>query len=295
VSPYENETYLVIEGNRRVAACKLIDAEASHGTPYSDEILGQVRELPVVIAEGTEEELFALQASLMGIRHVSGIKPWGGYQSAKLIADMRDRLGLSNQQVAQRLGLTVREALRRYKVFQALEQLRTDDTYGDLFDADKYPLFDEAIKVRPVREWLGWQDDTMRFGSIEELGDFYRLIFGETTDDGVAHLPKLTNYNQIRELRRILPHEEAKDALLNGDLPFQQCLAIALRNPEDHRRRRWVDPVRQATLALQDIPADELAELDPGDLMLIQTLIQVARRKVEQHTALADGGGAVAG
>ena len=49
----------------------------------------------------------------MGIRHVGGIKQWGGYQRAKLIADLRDEHDLEPGDIAEKLALSVVEVNRR--------------------------------------------------------------------------------------------------------------------------------------------------------------------------------------
>ena len=66
------------------------------GVEIAPEVLASLETLPTVVAEeeGPDEAWF--RASLMGIRHVSGINQWGGYQRASLIVMMRDKLGLSH-------------------------------------------------------------------------------------------------------------------------------------------------------------------------------------------------------
>src|SRR5215813_6587885 len=116
VRPYIHSTaqkYLVIEGNRRLAAVKWILEDNDAGVLVEQSVLNSIKDLPVIIAEkDLPNEIF--RASLMGIRHVSGTKEWGGYQRSKLIANMRDELKLEEAEIADRLGLQVQEINRRY-------------------------------------------------------------------------------------------------------------------------------------------------------------------------------------
>lgn len=128
--PHVEDRWVVIEGNRRLAAVRWILDDYDAGAEISESVLGSIRKLPVAIAEEEgPDEIF--RASLMGIRHVSGIDEWGGYQRAKLIAVMRDGLGLEAGEVAERLGLSTHEVNRRYRAFKALEQMLDDEEYGE--------------------------------------------------------------------------------------------------------------------------------------------------------------------
>ena len=86
VRPYSTdpERYVIVEGNRRVASVKWVLEDHAAGVAIDAAILSSLEKLPVIIVEeaGPDE---AFRASLMGIRHVSGIKEWGGYQRAKLM------------------------------------------------------------------------------------------------------------------------------------------------------------------------------------------------------------------
>lgn len=75
VRPYihSSNKWVVIEGNRRLAAIRWILEDNEAGVAIESSILSSLRSLPVVKAEmDGPNEVF--RASLMGIRHVSSIK-----------------------------------------------------------------------------------------------------------------------------------------------------------------------------------------------------------------------------
>ena len=148
-------SHLVIEGNRRVAALKQIAEEIGGGVEMPQSLVECMNRVPCLIVEAGEGGPF-FKETLMGIRHVGGIKEWGGYQRAKLIADLRDMHRLDPSDVAAKLGLTTREVNRRYRAFKALQQMRDDDEFADLAEPALYPIFHEAIAGVEIREWLGW-------------------------------------------------------------------------------------------------------------------------------------------
>ena len=160
--------YIVIEGNRRTAAVRWIHEDHAAGVEITQEVLASLEKLPTVVAEETgTDEVF--RASLMGIRHVSGINEWGGYQLARLIMMMRDKLGLEPSNVADRLGLSTHEVNRRYRAFKALVQLEDNEEFGEHTKAGLYPIFHEAVSLPAVRSWLEWNEDHAVFEGDDEL------------------------------------------------------------------------------------------------------------------------------
>ena len=92
VSKYSEdpERYLVIEGNRRVAAARWIQEDFAAGVAISEDVLQSISPFPVLLLENEGEDADIIRTSMMGIRHISGIKKWGGYQEAKLLVHLRD-------------------------------------------------------------------------------------------------------------------------------------------------------------------------------------------------------------
>ncbi|WP_010249526.1 hypothetical protein, partial [Acetivibrio cellulolyticus] len=80
--------YIVIEGNRRIAACKTIITESEKGRSISDIIIEQIKRLPVIelIEEDGDTEV---ENMIKGLRHISGPKEWGAYQKAAVIVSAR--------------------------------------------------------------------------------------------------------------------------------------------------------------------------------------------------------------
>lgn len=146
----------------------------------------------------------------MGVRHVSGISQWGGYQRAKLVVALKDNHNLSSANVADRLGMSAQEVNRRYRAFKALQQMQNDEEFGGAVKADMYPVFHEAVSLPVVREWLNWEENRGVFTNEDQLRNFYGLLTTNSDDRDHNRDPKITSYAQVRELRDILPNPEAK-------------------------------------------------------------------------------------
>ena len=289
VRKYEHleDRYLVIEGNRRLAALMWIRNDIDAGVEVSEDVVAMLSGIPVVVVSHEEEDPAFFEA-LMGVRHISGTKEWGGYQRAKLVVTLRDERNMEAKDIADRVGMTTHEVNRRYRAFKALEQMREHEDFGDYMTPTLYPLFHEAVSLPVVREWLGWQPNAARFANEDELVHFYTLI-SPAEMDGVRQEPKITRHSEVRELRSILPNEEAKGALLDERTPFVEALAIAKKGEFS---RTWTAKVEAAHSALQELGFREFKNLSGEDRERLQKISDLALEIIRSHEQLQSGEGA---
>lgn len=279
---YDTEYYVVLEGNRRVAALRWIYDDHKAGLNVPQSLLETLEALPIIIVEDELDSAF--YESLMGVRHVSGIKQWGGYQRASLIVTLRDKYDLSTSSVAERLGLSAQEVNRRYRAFKALQQMKEDEDFGDYATSSMYPLFHEAIALPNVREWLGWDEAGTTFINEEQLRNFYQLLTPiEETD--YSQEPKLTTYSHIRELKHIVPNAEARRVLLDQSASFFDAVSIAKR---EELSRSWRTQVAEAVESIQAIGVMSISELSSEDLQQLEEIRDVSSRVLEIHKKLLD-------
>ncbi len=270
--PHGENLYVVVEGNRRTAALKWIQQEIDGGLDAPETLGDTLSAVPVIVLEDVEDRGIAERSALMGIRHVSGIKQWGGYQRAKLVAEMKDRLGLSPQEVAQRLGMSSHEVFRRYRAFKALEQMREDGDHGEWANPEKYPIFHEALAVPLVREWLGWDEEDASFGDYSNLAHFYDLITPTPNEDGQKDSgAKIASYQDVRELRAILQNAEAKRVLLDPNKSLWDAISISRK---DELKAAWRSEIHSAIAALGNVGALELIDLSDEDIEGLENLQQ---------------------
>ena len=184
--------YVVIEGNRRVGAIKsLLDDHKNGEADLSAEVLASLQNLPVLVLE---EEDAAKQEHiarvLQGVRHVSGIRPWGPYQQAQIVAMMLDD-GKDMAEICETLGLPKKRINILRRSFYALAQMRADDDYGDKAKPALFSSFDEILRLPIVRDnWLEWDDEHNKFLNEEHRKMLYAWLVGSEDDDGNKHPPE---------------------------------------------------------------------------------------------------------
>ena len=274
-------TYIVIEGNRRLAALRWIEEAYHAGVKTSEGTLAILSTVPVVIVEGEETDL--TYKAIMGIRHVSGISQWGGYQRAKLVVELKDDFDLGSSEVAERLGMTAHEVNRRFRAFKALAQMKDNDEFGEYALPELYPIFHEAVSLPAVKEWLKWDEASASFTEPDELIKFYSLLVPVHEEEYEAGESKITTYSQVRELRSILANEEARTLLFDPDKSFFDALSEAKRKEV---AKSWLVQVGSAITALESVTIKDLITLEEGQRQQIGKLRDLAAEILENYEKL---------
>lgn len=262
----DTERYVVLEGNRRVATLLWIKEDAETGAEVDESVLEALDDIPVIQLSADDPSSYL---AIMGIRHVGGIKEWGGYQSAKLVSELKSDHGLSTQEVASKLGLSAVEVNRRFKAFRALEGMRESEEYGDYVSSDLYPLFHEALAAPKLRTWLGWDDDSLECLDEDHRDVFYSLLSPHTDETQKLRPPKITSYSQVRELKLLVANEDAYASLLDPEKSFSDASALV---KSADASREWPAKVRSATSALNHMGLIESKQLSPTQLALLTEL-----------------------
>lgn len=169
--------YVVVEGNRRLAALKTLKMEYNNGEiRLSDEILNSISSLDVFVYLGGEKDISWI---IQGIRHISGIKDWPPFQQAKLLAKLIEEKGLATEDAAKSVGIGPRKASRLLRSYYGYLQSLKDEEFGDLINQEKFSFFQEAIfraLKGPLPSWLEWDDREKQFKNSDNLSKFLSWI-----------------------------------------------------------------------------------------------------------------------
>ncbi len=270
--------YVVIEGNRRVTALKWLLNLHEIGKETFD--ANQLINLTNLEALLLDDSVAPASATLIlpGLRHVSGVKEWGPYQKAKAVHALRTS-GMSPQETAQSLGLSTRAANGAYRCFLALEQMKSDEEYGEFAEPKMYSFFEEILKRPTIKKWLGWSDEAERFTSDERLHEFYGWII-PSGEDGSP--PKLTEAKSVRDLSLIIDDDNALNILRSPDGTLARALArYEVDHPED-----WFPKITAAMGALKSLTPDTLRTLDPTTIAALTELAERVHQVIKDKELL---------
>ena len=255
------DKYVVVEGNRRLAALRLLRsriADAEVAEDLDDEYLENLRastdELDVLVYRGDIGH--DISWLLQGVRHISGIKQWQPAQRARLVADQIDGQHLGFSEAGQKFGLSAQAVGRLYRSYKALEQMRQDDEFQKRARNDYFSLFEEAYRNRTVRDWLGWSDDDHEYKNIDNLQQFYSWI---TPDEEHEDDRRINDPRQIKKLGSLLNggHQKLIGRVDDHEKTIDQAFDLAQEEPADFD---WRSALGKAVRYIADIPQDAIAQ-----------------------------------
>lgn len=270
--------YIVVEGNRRVAAVKTLLINYKEGSlDIPTGILATLEELPVIEILGTYEERRDYQQTLMAIRHIAGIREWGPYQQAKLVVELFEELQQGFGPVAQKIGISAREVARRYRASKALEQMEADEEFGEFATPRLYAFFHEAVSQPRLREWLKFSDTTFRAEDANARRAFYELLSPRNVDGEILP-PKVSNIRQIRQLKDIVDKPLPLKILLDPEKSFDEAIKNAESETVQDETGLLEHSIGVALHALREPSIDAWLEPTERARGLWADLVQVVNR-----------------
>ena len=182
----DKSKYIVVEGNRRLAALKLLKdkegrktlAEAAEWNSISND--GPIDEVPVIVVKDRRSV-----APIIGYRHIAGIQQWDAYAKARYIASQVEEADLSFEATAAEVGEKpndVRSHYRNYRIAEQAKKAGIDTT--DLID--NFGTFTRAMQSADLRKFIGApagnqvkrNSNPVPKAKTDELGELVSLMFG---------------------------------------------------------------------------------------------------------------------
>lgn len=220
--------YIVMEGNRRLTAVKLLNGELE-APSRKQRMIENIRsdsqhkpqKLPCVICPDRGAVL-----EYLGFRHVSGVKEWDALSKAFYVEKLLDRDTESENykqkliRVKKQIGTSadylarLMAALKLYSVAQEAEFFKLSMSTKDV----EFSLITTSLSYSDIRSWLGLEnlyEDIEKQIKSKNLGLMFKFLFVVRSDATTV----IRESRQLREFSHIVAHEEALDVLGNtGDI-----------------------------------------------------------------------------
>ncbi|WP_274025572.1 ParB/Srx family N-terminal domain-containing protein [Vibrio parahaemolyticus] len=238
----DGKHFVVLEGNRRLAAIRLLqDRELAKtcriSTPekLSKEVEDSLKEIAVYrVAEVSDAR------SLIGFKHVNGPHKWESYAKAqfayKWYVDEKDN-GLTIDDIAAKLGDNNNTVRSLVSAMFVLEQAKTSKTYDINSDrtAPKfaYSHFYTALNRTEYKEFLGldknWsldpEQNPISEDKLDKLKDVLVGLYGSKAD---KRPPVITSQNpDLKHFGEVLSNQESYDVFKSEHTPLKELYALA--------------------------------------------------------------------
>jgi hypothetical protein len=248
----EKDTLIVIEGNRRLAALKLLlnpklaDDIGAEVPPLRPDIRKQCEKVPVVF--GRRSDVWAF----VGMKHLNGPRQWDALGKAFYVKRVKEEDGRTLEEIAAAIGSDLELVRGWYRALRVLDQAKEWGVYDEknhfkkslyishLYQGLEYPGFQEFLGMK------GWStpDETpVPVSRKKELGELLVWLWGDRKRD-VRPLvwsqnPDLKNLDRAlqtqagrAELRRDAPLSMAVEASEGDEVVVLRSLQLALEQME---------------------------------------------------------------
>jgi hypothetical protein len=189
IVPANKETYIVVEGNRRLAALKILSNPglAAVRQKSVDEIVAakkhSSREIPCIM-HGKRDEIL----DYLGYRHITGVKSWGPLEKARYVEQLFNKHKINgpseeNYRILARMIGSRGDHVGRLLSSLALYELANDKAYFDIAIKEKeidFSILYTAIGYKNIYEHIGLEnsgDTDPAHVNIENFEFIFRCLY----------------------------------------------------------------------------------------------------------------------
>jgi hypothetical protein len=236
IAAEEGGKLVVIEGNRRLAAVKLLLSEEKQqiiGASGIPRINAQLRthlsELPII--KRSRREVW----DFIGFKHVNGPQEWNSIAKAEYVARIHDEYEIPLEEIARAIGDRNDTVVRLYhglKVLHEAEEAGVFDREDRFYQRKAFPYSHlwTGLGYEGIKKFLGIKDGArtkakpVPQNKVAELGQLCRWLYGSQKDK-VEPLIQSQNPH-LRQLDEALRTRRGVAALERG-LPLEAALNAA--------------------------------------------------------------------
>ena len=250
--------YIVIEGNRRLAAVMLLrdnqlrkKIKATNMPEIGEADRTKLDTLPAIVYPDRE----SLWTSI-GFRHINGIKEWDSFSKAKYIADVHEKYNVDLMAIAQKIGdrhATVKRLYRGYKLLEQAElqagfdkedRSRNRFYFSHLYTAADQPEFQRFLGIDPETSMAR---NPVPESKLPELAELMTWLYGRKSRD-IEPIVRTQNPD-LNILRNVIGNPEAVSALRRG-YSLERSNSVAIGD-----KRRFREALTSAKVELQNAKA----------------------------------------
>lgn len=255
-------TYVVVEGNRRLAAVKLLldeDLRAFVGATDLPKIAadrrGELQTLPVT-KYPNRENLW----QYFGFRHINGPKPWDSFSKAVYVTEVHEEYGVALPLIADTIGDRHDTVRRLYRGYLLLRQ------------SESQAGFD---RERRTRKRFAFS----HLYTAADSSEFQRFL-GIAADDLDPNPVPRKNLAELRELM----------VWLYGDRAAEKEPLIESQNPDLNRLREVIKTQRGVDALRAGYPLLRAYEISIGDEVRFREGLVRAKEELQQTSGLVTTG-----
>ncbi len=241
------DNYIVVEGNRRLAALKVLNNPAI--AESKKEIIKEItinaenipRKIPCIEYDDREDIL-----DYLGFRHITGVKDWGPLEKATYLNELYEKHKENNDnatyhRLAEMIGSKA-DYVRRLHMAYKLYLVASKANFYGLKEVDKnnisFSWIIVALGRKEIQKYIGLdQNYSISTLNEEKFGKFFNWLFSGLVKES----------SNIGQLAEVIASDEAIKRLENGD-SLEEALLFS-NEPEKTFTQLLIKAKRQLELA----------------------------------------------
>lgn len=217
---YGKQQLVVVEGNRRLAALKILKQtlDGRGPLPKWKEFVKGIKpppnlftRIPYILADSRKDV-----DAFLGFRHVTGIKEWHPAEKAEFIAKLIDEQKLSYEAVMRKIGSNAPTVRQNYIAYRILREMENHQDISLESVEKKFSVLYLSLRSSGVQKYLhvdikaGPQDarKPVPLKYQKQLINFARWLFGDKNTP-----PLFTDSRNVDKFGEILESEKAVEYL----------------------------------------------------------------------------------
>lgn len=272
VRRFAEDKYVVLEGNRRMCAAKILRQRfLENNENVASEVIESINEIPCLLYTGSDSEASWI---FQGLRHIMGIQEWSAFNKAKLLVTLIEEEGLALAQVAQKFGLTPYGAGQWARGYYAFRNALESSDYTRELDEKAFPYFQEIFNRSnvPLREWLQWDGPSNEFKNNLNFNEFLGWLYPRTFDEldesidtssikGDWISRKITRSTDLRTVSYLIRNNLAEFEMFRTEGDLGRAYSKALQKKYEEESKKMSNPseevfesIEKCTKLLENIP-----------------------------------------
>jgi hypothetical protein len=247
----EDGLYVVLEGNRRLAAVKhILQNRSEYETAENKEKINSLEEIPVLKFPDIGASQDAAQRIYLGVRHLFGYREWPPLSKAKFLHREIKELG-DIDRVVRELGITKSDIQRYLTPYRVL--LKTE---SDIPEGKDFWLLGESLTRSGVRKYVQLdvnrktvQVNHVNTKKVSHLLDFVYGKYNKSKRTRDPSTARISDTRQLKDLARALGSDDASAAL---ELGHDLQLALMLVETREESIKRLKRLLRELTALFKD-------------------------------------------
>lgn len=221
----KGKSYIVVEGNRRLAAVKLLNGELKSPKKKEksvqiilDEAVYKPKKLPCLVYKNREDVL-----RYIGYRHITGVKEWDALSKAKYLKELSDTFYKGKDHSVLFKSLAKEIGSKPYYVGLLLTSLNlyevaAGENFFDLPMSEKdvdFSYITTALGYKNITDWLGLEDRNDLIAENLNISNLQR-IFGWFFARDQQGETIIGESRRIKKLNKIVASEAALENLFKS-------------------------------------------------------------------------------